>query len=77
MEHYVIMEKLCSCAKKEGLEKVSVFEDKESAGSAAKAQLQRMQSSFCGKHEFDLTEVEDHFVIGMLSGCGCGSSKDA
>ncbi len=75
MEHYVIIEKLCSCAKQQGLEKVVAFDTKESAKNAAVAQLAHMENSFCGKHDFDVTEVEDHFVIGMLGGCGCGSHE--
>ncbi|NCO00748.1 MAG: hypothetical protein GW906_02820 [Epsilonproteobacteria bacterium] len=74
MEHHVIIEKLCSCAKKEGMSQISSYETKESAKSAAEAQLGFISSSFCGKHKFDLTEVNDNFVIGMLpGGCGCGS----
>jgi hypothetical protein len=72
MEHHVIMEKLCSCAKKEGIPQIETFEEKSAALDAAQAQLAFMQSSFCGKHNFDLTEVNDHYVIGM-TGCGCGS----
>ena len=26
-------------------------------------------------YEFDVTEVNDHYVIGMLGGCGCGSKE--
>lgn len=74
MEHHVIIEKLCSCAKKEGLEQIISFETKESAKNAAETQLAFMSGSFCGKHSFDITEVNDHFVIGMLGGgCGCGT----
>ena len=73
MEHYVIIEKLCSCAKKEGWGQVSTFESKEGAKSAAEAQLSFIETRFCSKHNFDITEVDDHFVIGMLGGCGCGS----
>lgn len=73
MEHHVIIEKLCSCAKKEGFAQVETFDSKEGAQSAANAQLAYIQSNFCGKHSFDVTEVDEHFVIGMLGGCGCGS----
>ena len=74
MEHHVIIEKLCSCAKKEGMDQIVTFENKESAKSAADAQLAFMKNSFCGKHNFDVTEVDDHFVIGMVAGgCGCGT----
>lgn len=73
MQHHVIIEKLCSCAKKEALEQVVSFETKESAKNAANVQLSFMSNNFCGKHNFDITEVNDHFVIGMLGGgCGCG-----
>ncbi len=72
MDHHVIIEKLCSCAKKEGMSRIETFEDKAEASNAAQAQLAFMQSSFCGKHNFDVTEVDDHYVIGM-TGCGCGT----
>jgi len=76
MEHYVIIEKLCSCAKKEGLDQISTFDDKENALHTANERLSHMQNSFCGKHSFDVTEVDDHYVIGMLGGgCGCGTHE--
>jgi hypothetical protein len=71
MEHHVVIEKLCSCAKKEGLDQITTYDAKESAYTAAETQLAYMQSSFCGKHEFQLVEVGDNFVIGMVAGCGC------
>jgi hypothetical protein len=74
MEHHVIIEKLCSCAKKEGFAQFETFEEKALAKEGAEAQLAFMQASFCGKHNFDITEVDDHYVIGMTGGgCGCGS----
>lgn len=76
MEHFVIIDKLCSCAKKEGLEKIVSFETKENAKSAADSKLSLFNEGFCGKHSFDITEVDDHYVIGMLGGgCGCGSHE--
>ncbi len=76
MEHHVIIEKLCSCAKKEGMSQVDTFGERSAAENAAQTQLAYMQSSFCGKHQFDITEVEEHFVIGMLGGgCGCGTHE--
>ena len=76
MEHMVIIEKLCSCAKKEGMDQVNSFDLKDDAMSAAQDQLGHMTRSFCGKHNFDVTEVDDHFVIGMTGGgCGCGTHE--
>lgn len=72
MEHHVVIEKLCSCAKKEGLSQISTYEGKEAAQEAAQTRLAYMQGRFCGKHEFQLVEVDGHYVIGMASGCGCG-----
>lgn len=76
MEHHVIIEKLCSCAKKEGMSQIDTFEEKGAALKAAEDQLVYMQQSFCGKHNFDVTEVDEHFVIGMTGGgCGCGTHE--
>ncbi len=75
MEHHVVIEKLCSCAKKEGLSQIVTFDSKNAALSAAESQLAQMQEGFCGKHDFDITEVDDHYVIGMLGGCDCSKSK--
>lgn len=74
MEHHVVIEKLCSCAKRQGLEQITTFSSKSEASQAAETQLAGMRSSFCGKHDFDITAVEEHFVIGMVGGhsCGCG-----
>lgn len=72
MEHHVVIEKLCSCAKKEGLEQIATYEAKDTALKAAETQMAYMNGSFCGKHEFQLVEVNDNFVIGMVGGgCGC------
>ncbi|MCX6062361.1 MAG: hypothetical protein NT103_08950 [Campylobacterales bacterium] len=72
MEHHVVIEKLCSCAKKEGLSQIDTYEAKDTALEAAETKLAHMNGSFCGKHEFQLVEVNDNFVIGMVGGgCGC------
>lgn len=72
MEHHVVIEKLCSCAKKEGLSQIATYDAKDEALAAAEAQLGMMNGSFCAKHTFQLVEVDDNFVIGMVGGgCGC------
>lgn len=72
MDHHVVIEKLCSCAKKEGLSQISTYDAKAASFEAAETQLEYMKGNFCGKHEFQLVEVDDNFVIGMVGGgCGC------
>ncbi|MDO9207138.1 MAG: hypothetical protein Q8R86_03335 [Sulfuricurvum sp.] len=72
MEHHVVIEKLCSCAKKEELSQIATYDGKDAAKEAAESQLAYMNGNFCGKHEFQLVEVNDNFVIGMVGGgCGC------
>jgi hypothetical protein len=72
MEHHVVIEKLCSCAKKEGLAQIVTYNAKSTAFEAAETQLAYMNGSFCSKHDFQLVEVDDNFVIGMVGGgCGC------
>ncbi|MFA6188426.1 MAG: hypothetical protein WC680_04010 [Sulfuricurvum sp.] len=73
MEHHVVIEKLCSCAKKEGLAQIATYGTKDEALGAGEGLLSQMNGcGFCGKHEFQLVEVDDNFVIGMVGGgCGC------
>ncbi len=74
MESHVIIEKLCSCAKKEGMDQIVTYADMSTAQSAANDQLEYINNRFCGKHNFDVTEVDGHYVIGMVGGgCGCGT----
>ena len=75
MEHHVVIEKLCSCAKKQGVPQIETFDARSRALEAAQLRLERMQERFCGKHGFDITEVDEHYVIGMLGGCDCGKSQ--
>ena len=75
MDHHVVVEKLCSCAKKQGMPQITSHGTKEAALEAAQDQLSHMLSTFCGKHDFDIVEVEENYVIGMLGGCDCSKSK--
>jgi hypothetical protein len=76
MEHHVVMEKRCSCAKREGVPQIKRFRTKTEALAGAQAQLAYIRNCFCGKHDFDIVEVNDHYVIGMLDGCDCGTSGE-
>ncbi len=71
MNHHVVIQKLCSCAKKEGFSQIESFETKAQALAEGETKLAYMQGHFCGKHTFELVEVDDNYVIGMLEGCGC------
>ncbi|MFZ2889345.1 hypothetical protein, partial [Sulfuricurvum sp.] len=62
------------CAKKEEMSQITTFDSKEGAQAEAETKLAYMNGNFCGKHEFQLVEVNDNFVIGMVGGgCGCKS----
>ncbi|MDA7817383.1 hypothetical protein N9A28_04280 [Sulfurimonas sp.] len=46
----------CSCFVKSGLPDTQEFDTEEEAKEEAENILQRMQNSFCNKHEFSMTE---------------------
>jgi len=68
MEHYVIIERFCACAKKHKLEQVRVFDTKEEAEEYSYEWADRLNNIFCGKHGFDSVEMDDNFVISVEKG---------
>ena len=59
----VNVENPCSCFFKSGLCEVLEFENKIEAKKEADRVLEAMQSSFCHKHEFSLSERFGDFTI--------------
>lgn len=67
-EYHIVVEKLCGCAKKSGMEQIRTFHDKVEAESHAIEWAETLNDRFCGKHGFDVVEVDDHFVISVEEG---------
>ncbi len=53
----------CSCFLKCGFSEVSEFENKDEAKKEAEYMLGMMNSTFCKKHEFSLSEQFGDFII--------------
>lgn len=68
MEYYVVMERLCACAKKHNLEQVRVFNTKEEAEDHSYEWADNLNNTFCGRHGFDSVAVDDNFVISVENG---------
>ncbi len=73
--HKIIVEKECGCFRRSDLENNIEFTSKDDALSKAIDMKNQMNEEFCGKHEFDLVEFQNNFVINFaqqkVSGC-CG-----
>lgn len=66
--YHVVLEKLCGCAKKNGLEQIRSFASREEAEEHAYEWADNLNNTYCGKHGFDVVEVEDNFVISVEEG---------
>ena len=67
-QYHVVIEKLCGCAKKRGLEQIRTFDNKEEAEEHAHEWADILNNTFCGRHGFDVDEVGDNFVISVEEG---------
>jgi hypothetical protein len=68
MKHHVVLEKLCLCAIKSQMEQIRSFSTKEEALNEAHDWAEALSNSFCGKHAFDVVEVDENYVISVESG---------
>ena len=68
MEHHIVVEKMCKCARRQNMPQIKTLDDKENALRVARAWAQQLNESFCGQHEFNVTEVDNNFVIGVSEG---------
>lgn len=68
MQHHVVLEKVCTCAEKADIARIVTFDDKNDAHEAALAIAARCNDTFCGKHGFDVVEVNTHYVISVEQG---------
>jgi hypothetical protein len=65
MMYHVVVEKLCGCAKRKNMPQIKSFDDKETAFKIARAWAKELNETFCGEHEFGVTEVDDNYVISV------------
>jgi hypothetical protein len=75
--HKIIVEDECSCFKKSDFQKYSEVTSKDEALSTAIRMKNHMNQEFCMKHEFQLVEDSNNFVISFRpkaasSCCGTG-----
>ena len=80
----IIVEKECGCFKRSDLQNNVQMGTKEDALSQAIQMKDTMNTQFCGKHDFVLSEQSNNFVIEFAqqeqsggscgSACGCGSN---
>jgi len=67
-QYHVVIETLCSCAKKRGLEQIRSFDSRDEAEEHAHEWADTLNNRFCGKHGFDVQEVGDNFVVTVEEG---------
>lgn len=65
MKYHVVVEELCECAKRKNMPQIKSFDDKDSAHRIARAWANELNETFCGEHEFAVTEVNDNYVISV------------
>ena len=68
MSHHVVLETLCDCAKRAGEPQIATFGDKAEAFEYALELAAKLNDGFCGRHGFEVVEVEEHFVIAVEPG---------
>jgi hypothetical protein len=80
--HTIKVEHVCGCFKRSDLENNIQMENKDEALAKAMSMATTMNEDFCGKHDFQLIEDNNNFVISFKqeapasSGCcggGCGT----
>jgi len=68
MSYYVVMERLCGCARERRQEQIRTFGTKEEAEAHAHEWAEALNSDYCGRHGFDVVAVNDHYVISVEQG---------
>lgn len=61
--HKIIIQKECGCFKRSNLQNNQVIESKDEALTKAIEIKNKMNDEFCKKHEFDLVEFQNDFII--------------
>lgn len=71
----VVIEELCSCAKKSMTEQIRTFDTQDEAEDHAYEWADTLNNRFCGKHGFDVKAVNEHFIISVEEGGFCESCE--
>lgn len=80
--HKIIVEKECGCFKRSKLQNNQEIESKDDALIKALRMKDKMNQEFCRKHDFQVVEKENNFIIsfakqrkpaGECCGTGCCS----
>lgn len=80
--HTIKVEHVCGCFKRSDLENNLQIANKDEALAKAMSMTTTMNEDFCGKHDFQLVEDNNNFIISFKaeapasSGCcggGCGT----
>lgn len=69
--HKIIVENECGCFKRSDLENNITVSQKDEALATAINMKNQMNDDFCTKHEFQLAESADNFVITFAQKSGC------
>ncbi|AXX88320.1 hypothetical protein [Malaciobacter marinus] len=75
--HKIVVANQCGCFKRSDLENNISFTSKDDALLKAIQMKEKMNEEFCGKHEFQVEEMQNNFVISFFtpkksSCCGDG-----
>lgn len=65
--HNIIIEKECGCVKRSDLINNLSIDSKDEALIKAIEMKNQMNEEFCGKHEFEVSESSNDFVISFAS----------
>jgi hypothetical protein len=66
--NHVVLERYCHYLKRFGTERIRSFASKADAEEHAHEWADHLNNSVCGKHGFDVVEVDDHYVISLEEG---------
>lgn len=68
MVTHIVIERLCACARKRGVEQIRSFETKAEAEEHVYEWAESLNNTLCGRHGFDIVEVNDNYVITVEEG---------
>lgn len=61
--HKIIVENQCACFKESGMEDTIELESKDNALIKALRMKDKMNQEFCRKHDFQVSEKDENFII--------------